>query len=333
MVVFFPKPKPWLDLYCTDFATLRIAQQEQLRLSSSANTSSEEEETSDEPTPIPPVQLLPAEVLRAIFAHLEPEHLSTAAQVCTKWLAHAYEPHLWRRIAHRTWPRDTTVSLERQLHQYKTWRKLATLRPRLRTNAIYVIRHQSAKTTSRAACSEPLPPVFLVTCYRFLRFYSDGTVVSLTSPDPPDYSYKRVRRLWTPSPLERDKPSPRIGTFELEEHTREVVLSLPMTESRFPDMRQGTMHMRFWLEGTSEGAFNRLTLIHHYAIMDTDGGELVKYNPDTFGGKSFRLIPLHGFKERLYREFPKDDQNDLAQWYEMKRARVTVKQQNSSATH
>ncbi|CDF38463.1 unnamed protein product [Chondrus crispus] len=335
MTIFF-HPKPWLGLFQTDFVSLL---EEPKRPSPAALPSDQPEPRSeagpstDEPAaPVYTVLSLPSEVLNSIFSRLEPEHLSAAAQVCNKWLSHAYEPRHWRRIARRTWPGDDAASLEHMLYEYKTWRLLATRRPRLRTNAIYVSRHQYAKTSSRAATAEPQAPVFLVTYYRLLRFYTDGTVVALTSPELPHVAYKRVRR-WHSSALssvDRDKPAPSIGTYELDERSLDVRVALPMSQPKFPAMRTGTMYMRFSLAGTVSGAFDRLFLTEHYAIMDHDGGDVVSYGSHELHGKPFRLVPVLGFRDKVYREFPLDDHKDLEQWYEMKRASRAAKRQRAA---
>lgn len=335
--VFF-QPKPWLDLFRTDFVSLRLARELELQ-PCFQTAASNQNQPSDEAQP-PDVDefsrqavsilALPSEVFQDIFSRLEPEHLSAAAQVCNKWLSHAYEPHHWRRIARRTWPKDSSASLERMLYEYKTWRKLATQRPRLRTNAIYVTRHQFAKTACRGATSEPQAPVFLITYHRFLRFYTDGVVVALTTPEPPDLSYKRVRRIWAPSALDRDKAAPSIGTYQLDESSLDVHVTLPMSQPKFPAMRTGTMYMRFSLGGTAPGACDRLFLTEHYAIMDQDGGDLVSYNAEAFGGKPFRLVPMFGFRNKVYKEWPPDDDRDLAQWYEMKRESRAAKRQRGA---
>lgn len=322
MVEIRCQPKPWLDLFSTDFVQLRQSRERELSLRFGIpleDTTSDSAPSSDLP-PLFDVLSLPSEVLHAIFARLEPENLSAAAQVCQKWLSYAYDPSLWRRIVLSTWPYESHANLERMLYEYKTWRKLATQRPRLRTNAIYVTRHQFAKTASQAATTEPSAPVFLVAYYRFLRFYTDGVAIALTTPEPPDVSYKRVRRNAVVQPTERDKAAPSVGTYVLDEKALVVRVTLPMSQPQFPAMRTGTLYMTFSLAGTAPGAFNRLFLTEHYAIMDHDGGDLISYNPNEFGGRPFRLVPLHDFRSRVYREFPRDDQRDLAQWAEMKRA-------------
>lgn len=316
-------PKPWFDLYQTDFSLLRQVREKQLAAQNpdaeehSCESKEEEEEKEDAKIS---VLSLPPEVLSSVCSRLEAEGLSFLAQASKGFLQYAYDPVHWRRIAQKTWPHEPMHILEKQLYVYKSWRKLCTLRPRLRTNAIYVTRHQFTKTTCRVAASEPLAPVFLVTYYRFLRFYPDGTVVNLTTPESPDVSYRRVRRTWTPGWNDRDKAHPNIGRYQFNEDSDMVIVSLPMVQPRFPAMRTGMMYMHFRLSHTTPGACDRLFLFEHYAIMDHEGGDLVSYPSNSYVRNPFRLISIWGFRDKVYREFPRDDDRDLAQWYEMKRA-------------
>lgn len=326
------QPKPWLDLFQTDFHRLR-RQQEYLLNSvptEPRNSISEETPTEDvttdsstdtKPETDPSTDLfsLPDEVFQAILLLLEAEQLSTLAQVSKKFLPFVYDPRLWRRIASVTWPNEHPSQLEQKLYIWKTWRKLCILRPRLRTNAIYVFRHQFAKTATKLASEEPVAPVFLITYYRFLRFYNDGTVVSLTTSELPHLAVQRVRRVWRPGPGERDKVTPSIGRFDFDEASSRVVVSLPISHSRFPHMCSGTMYMHLLLSSTKPGAFDRLHLTDHYAIMDHEGGDLVSYHVES-SRKPFCLVPIWGFRSLVYKEFPRDDDRDLAQWFEMKKA-------------
>lgn len=329
-------PKPWFELFTTDFGLLRkhrTIQLEELKTEQETESSDEEQDSdcgSETTNPdVLDVLALPAEVISNICSLLEAEQLSMLAQVCNKFLAHVYNPLHWRRIAIQTWPNESIESLERQLYAYKTWRLLCIHRPRLRTNAIYVTRHQFAKSAGRFAATEPTAPVFLVTYHRFLRFYSDGTVVSLTTPEAPHVSFKRVHRSWVPTMAERDKSHPNIGTYHLDEESMHVSIELPMIQPKFPNMRGGTMFMRFQLHHTRPGAWDRLVLTDHYAIMDHEGGDLIPYSPDSFGGKPFKMVSIWGFKKHIYEEFPRDDDHDLKQWYEMKQAARASKRNRS----
>lgn len=288
------------------------------------DNNSADDDTDTDAIPETTLFSLPSEVIHYILSMLEAEQFSTLAQVSSDFLPYVYDPRHWRRLALRQWPDETRSQLESRLYEYKTWRKLCTHRPRLRTHGIYVVRHQFTKTSSRHATTEPEAPVFMVTYFRFLRFYTDGTVISLTSPDSPHLAYRRVRRTWWPGPNEKDKTKPSVGQYEFDEMNMQVNVSLPMDVARFPDMRQGTVYMHLTLMSTKQGACDRLVPTSHYCIMNDNGGDLVPYPVDA---KPFRFISIWGFRNNVYREYPRDDDRDLAQWFEMKKAARSFQQQ------
>lgn len=317
------QPKPWLDLFQSYGRSFYTPPRPAKPLSSTAPSSEANENEATEHAETSPtitIFILPSEVLHLILSLLDPEQFSTLAQVSTQFLPFVYDPRHWRRIAHKLWPNESLSQLEHRLHDYKSWRKLCILRPRLRTNVIFTVRHQYAKTTDQSAMTmnEPEAPVFLISYYRFLRFYTDGTVVSLTTPEHPHLALHRIRRSWRPNGLEKDKTYPCVGTYAFDEGARRVVLELPMNNPKFPDMRSGTVYMHLVLSGTKEGAYDRLVVTEHYTIMDHEGGEVVPYRVE--GNKPYKLVPVWGFKTAVYKHFPKDDHKDLAQWFEMKKA-------------
>lgn len=329
--------RPWLQLYRTDFVKLRELEKPHSGTCSPACLDSNAEgggELAQQRVVLSQLVSLPSELMFSVCSLLDAEQLSALAQVCTHVLSYAYDPRHWRRIAMSTWPNETQSQLERRLYGYKSWRMLCIHRPRLRTSGIYMVRHQFSKMASLTACERPQAPVFLVTYYRFLRFYNDGTVISLVTPEVPHLAMHRVRREWKASPAERDKVSPSIGRYNFDEGTLQLVVSLPMHHSRHPDMHSGTVHMHLSLSSTKPGACDRLFVTEHYAIMNHEGGDFVPYDAQGLHRKPFRLIPILGFRSAVSRAFPIDDDNDLKQWYDMKRlARTLKKRPDGFTTH
>lgn len=74
--------------------------------------------------------------------------------------------------------------------------------------------------------------------------------------------------------------------------------------------------MRLKIEETNLGACNRLRFMEHYAVIQE--GDIVRYREEG-GGKAFRFVALAGFCKRVKREFPRDDEFDLAALFEMKK--------------
>ncbi|KAL7275065.1 hypothetical protein RUND412_002000 [Rhizina undulata] len=78
---------------------------------------------------------------------------------------------------------------EEELAKYSqsgSWKKMFQLRPRIRFNGIYIstCNYQRAGANSATSVSWNTP-VHIVTYYRYLRFYQDGTVLSLLSTCEP----------------------------------------------------------------------------------------------------------------------------------------------------
>jgi hypothetical protein len=262
----------------------------------------------DQTPDAPPALQLPTEVLRNVFSRLDAEALSCAAQTCIHWRAVAYEPALWRAIAcARIW----LWTPQPPLREFQTWRRLVMYRPHLRTAGIYVRRHQYAKSRSGVIIDPgDAAPVFLVTYYRLMRFFTDGTVLSLTTPEPPERSYRRLRLGPQAAVAQNDlsKVYPYHGTYQLVEHNQTVTITLPTAQDKlYPNMMNGVQHMAMSLASTHPGAFNRLFLQDHFAVMDS--GEVVSYKAG-YNEMAWRFVPLYGFSRKVYEHFPKEANAD-----------------------
>lgn len=275
----------------------------------------------------PEVFLLPDSIVRNIFERLDAEALSCAAQTCIAWRAIAYEPALWRALALKTWTDESPKQVERLLWTapppgpYLTWRRLLIHRPHLRSSGIYVMRHQYAKSRGAAVNQDGsvAPPVFLVTYWRLIRFYPDGTLVALTTPDAPERALKRLRRGWEPPSHETTVLHPSVGKYTFFESARSVEVTLPVESKLHPRAMKGFQHLTFSLATSHPGAFDRLYLRDHFAIMED--GSVVTYQEAAGGhhfGKAWRFVPLNGFTWRVYEHFPREAAPDgsLEQWRE-----------------
>jgi F-box protein 9 len=78
--------------------------------------------------------------------------------------------------------REIPIDEEEALKYGSNWRKMFMIRPRVRFNGIYI----STCNYVRAGASQSWnTPVHIVTYYRYLRFYPNGTVLSLLSTCQP----------------------------------------------------------------------------------------------------------------------------------------------------
>ncbi|CRG84577.1 hypothetical protein PISL3812_01843 [Talaromyces islandicus] len=171
------------------------------------------------PPPPCPIAKVPNDVLIEILRHIalmDPACLSRMALVCKRFAFHfAHEQHIWKRLCqgqefgfesmhysfacdllgnpyHTLSPRYTPFPRGRPVQvpdPLSTWSQVFQRFPRIRFTGIYIntvnyTRPGGASSFSTAAWNSP---IHIVTYYRYLRFYPDGTVLTLvTTTEPPD---------------------------------------------------------------------------------------------------------------------------------------------------
>ena len=202
------------------------------------------------------------------------------------------------------WPREDLSKLSAKLAVYGSWRRLVLKRPHVRTNGIYVMRHRFLKPGTQMP-GMPFRPLLHVTYYRFLRFYPDGVIVALTTPERPDAAVRRVKREWAPTYADRDKAHPAVGSYDVNDTV--VNVELPMFQRKYPEMLAGNMHYQMALRETREGANNLLFVVHHWGMMADEEGpnrQVIGYDSTQYIDRPFRFIPIWGFKKRVMEIFP-----------------------------
>lgn len=185
------------------FASLPIPQAEPLI----ANT----------PPPPCPIGDVPSDVVVEIMSHLaqmDPASLSRLALVCRRLAYHfAHEQHIWKRLCqdsrfgfggmhysfacdihgHREYtlaPRYTPFPLGVPVQIPKplsSWSQVFQKFPRIRFTGVYIstVNYTRAGAASAYQNVSWNSPIHIVTYYRYLRFYPDGTVISLLDTTEP----------------------------------------------------------------------------------------------------------------------------------------------------
>ncbi|KAJ5171923.1 hypothetical protein N7492_004516 [Penicillium capsulatum] len=169
------------------------------------------------PPPPCPVSRIPSEVLVEILRHValrDPATFGRMALVCKRLAYHfAHEQHIWRRICQRPefgfegmhytfacdvvgrpiytlgtrytpFPADSPVEIPQPL---SSWSQVFQSQPRIRFTGIYIstVNYTRPGATSSFQNVSWNSPIHIVTYYRYLRFYPDGSVVSLLSTTEP----------------------------------------------------------------------------------------------------------------------------------------------------
>ncbi|KAJ9284980.1 hypothetical protein DTO027B5_8551 [Paecilomyces variotii] len=195
-----PLPTPEL---IASFANLKIPQAEPL--------------IENTPPPPCPISEVPSEVIVEILRHvalMDPALLPRLALVCKRLAYHvAHEQHIWKRLCqgpefgfesmhysfacdvagnpvhtlgtrYTPFPRDRPVEIPKPL---STWSQVFQTFPRIRFTGVYISTVNYTRPGAASAYSTVSwnTPIHIVTYYRYLRFYRDGTVISLLSTTEP----------------------------------------------------------------------------------------------------------------------------------------------------
>ncbi|KAL4917160.1 hypothetical protein BDW62DRAFT_87933 [Aspergillus aurantiobrunneus] len=174
-----------------------------------------------DPRPPCPIVNVPSEVIVEILDHvalMDPASFSRMALVCKRFAYHfAHEQHIWKRLCqsanfgfksmhysfacdihgnpeytlepqprYTPFPSDIPVQLPSPL---SSWSEVFQTFPRIRFTGIYIstVNYTRAGAASAYSNISWNSPIHIVTYYRYLRFYSDGTVIYLlTTVEPVD---------------------------------------------------------------------------------------------------------------------------------------------------
>ncbi|KAF3401081.1 F-box protein pof7 [Talaromyces pinophilus] len=172
-----------------------------------------------DPAPPCPIAKIPHEILTEILEHvayMDPASFGRMSLVCKRFAYHfAHEQQIWKRLCqgrefgfgsmhysfncdvlgdiyhsftprYTPFPIGTAVSTPEPL---TSWSQVFQTFPRIRFTGIYIstVNYTRPGGASSYANTAWTDPIHIVTYYRYLRFYPDGTVISLlTTTEPVD---------------------------------------------------------------------------------------------------------------------------------------------------
>lgn len=230
---FLTTQRPWLDLYGVNVRPV-------------APFGSASSRTFVDPALIH--RSLPDELLFEVFSRMTPYNLGRASCVCRKWRYTIRNPVFWRYACLKAWQISGAVENYKMLQaKYEnSWRKMWLLRPRVRTDGLYVSRN----TYIRVGVAEwkVSNPVHVVCYFRYVRFYPSGRFLYKNS----SHKLKEVAKHMN---FRVHKAN---GVFS-GHHT----LSSDQIEAAllYPGARPTVLRFRFRLRGTTVGANNRMDLL------------------------------------------------------------------------
>uniref|UniRef100_A0A8C8LLU7 F-box only protein n=1 Tax=Oncorhynchus tshawytscha TaxID=74940 RepID=A0A8C8LLU7_ONCTS len=215
------------------------------------------------------ISALPPEVLIYIFrwvvsSDLDLRALEQLSLVCRGFYICARDPEIWRSACLRVWGRSCT-----KLVPFNSWREMFLERPRVRFDGVYI-----SKTAYIRQGEESLDGFYRawhqVEYYRYLRFFPDGQVMMLTTPEDPLVTVPRLRSRNT------RVESIMCGHYRLSQDTDNqtkvfVVVSkrkeepaTPMCYRKHPAPEtEHSFHVGLQLSSGGRQSFNKLNWIHH----------------------------------------------------------------------
>ncbi|KAI3442707.1 F-box domain-containing protein [Psidium guajava] len=212
---------------------------------------------------------LPDELLHEVFARLAPYDLGRASCVCRKWRYTIRNPIFWRNACLKAWQVSGVVENYKTLQRkYEgSWRKMWLLRPRVRTDGLYVSRN----TYIRTGVAEWMVtnPVHVVCYFRYIRFFPSGKFLYKNSS-------QKVKDVAKSMNFRASKMD---GVFR-----GHYILSDDKVEAAllYPGMRPTVLRIRLRLRGTTTGANNRMDMLS-LVTSGVNDNEVRGDEPDILG--------------------------------------------------
>ncbi|CAH1765857.1 4703_t:CDS:10, partial [Entrophospora sp. SA101] len=199
-------------------------------------------------------------ILHQLICQGDVTSLSRFALVCKKFLLISLETSLWRFLCEKAY-RDRSMSTQMSIiwlekHIVKLynndWMKMYIERPRIRLDGVYISKCNYLRCGSIE--NTWFQPIHVVSYYRLLRFYSDGTCIALQTSNEPKYVVKFFDTNYQSKNL-------MCGQWELTDNNSVLKIS-----ARDDELPKFTFYLIFKLESTYRGRFNKLSWICYYYV-------------------------------------------------------------------
>lgn len=241
------------------------------------------------------ISVLPVEIILLILrwlvsTDLDLRSLEMFGSVSRGFYLCARDPEIWRLTCLRIWGLNCSPTLG----PYGSWRNMFIERPRVNFNGCYISKTTYIRHGENSFQDQFYRPWHLVAYYRFLRFFPDGIVLMLTSPDEPAQC---VSQLKNKSP----KPPVMVGYYRLKDDKVTLVVQRPDTakaiQSTFKraarrkevDNSEQTFHMEMEIRNHKNRRHVKLIWTYYSVFTRTKQGHESTCNFDL---KANRFPPL-----------------------------------------
>lgn len=142
-----------------------------------------------------PIELILYILKWVVSQDLDMRSLEMFGQVCQGFYICARDTEIWKLACIKVWGPNC------KLDKYISWRHMFLERPRLLFNGCYISKTTYIRHGENSFQDQFYRPWHLITYYRYFRFFPDGTVLMLTTPDEPNMSVSQLKSRTPRSPV------------------------------------------------------------------------------------------------------------------------------------
>ncbi|XP_044728288.1 F-box only protein 9 isoform X2 [Chrysoperla carnea] len=176
------------------------------------------------------ISALPMEIILYILrwvvsSDLDMQSLENFGCTCRGFYLCSRDSEIWKLACTRAWNANSEIYANSEL--YPSWRDMFIQGPRLKYNGCYISKTTYVRAGENSFQDQFYRPWHLVAYYRYLRFFPDGRVLMLTTPDEPAQC---VSQLKYPNPR---NPNVLIGQFCQHENFVTLIVQKQQTMKTF----------------------------------------------------------------------------------------------------
>uniref|UniRef100_A0A1B0DQF6 Uncharacterized protein n=1 Tax=Phlebotomus papatasi TaxID=29031 RepID=A0A1B0DQF6_PHLPP len=164
---------------------------------------------------------LPTEIILYIFKwvvsrDLDVRSLEYLGLVCRGFYILARDPEIWRLACTKVW--RSSVGLSPKALGYSTWRQMFQERYRVNFHGCYISKTSYLRYGENSFQDQFYRPVHLIEYYRYMRFFPEGRVLMLTTPDEPVNCVGKLKDRFP------QKKEVLVGKYEIHEDILMILL-------------------------------------------------------------------------------------------------------------
>ncbi|KAG2234498.1 hypothetical protein INT48_004877 [Thamnidium elegans] len=232
---------------------------------------------------------LPSEIMLQILRHLVLSSVSTIpyfALTCKKFFLLSRDPSVWQYACMHVFKTPGMTLGESRVHQSEYverydghWMRMFIDRPRIRYDGVYISTcHYIRPGISETAWEKP---IHLVTYYRYLRFFPNGTILKHISTEEP----KHVVKLLVPG---FNRKQCFHGNFDVH-HDDQIIIVM-----KDSNLKKETFHLALKIKTTHRGRHNKLNWVDYASISCLPDRDDDHFDLKLF--KSFFFSPVKSYK-------------------------------------